>query len=175
MKSITTAALAFALSASAVNIRAETAAHEPAVLLNDQELIQMESAKLNKRWKKFADKAVDFVKTLNPLSEGSIVNIKGMEPKSQLHRIMKGITTEGIVQTILADQLQNVDPEVVEEIKGQSFTVAMSSVMHCTQGRDIAMLALQHADGVDPTEMLIELVDGKEDCMANFLIKEAER
>ena len=143
MKSISTAALAFALSATAVNIRSEDAAHVPApVPVYDQELIQMESEKLNKRWKKFADKAVKFVKTLNPLSEGSIVNIKGMEPKSQLHRIMKGITTEGIVQTILTDQLQDLNPEVLDEIKGQSFSVAMSSVMHCSEGRDIAMLAL---------------------------------
>ena len=59
-------------------------------------------------------------------------------------------------------------------MKAMSLKVATSSVMHCVDGGDIAMLAMNHLNGDDPTSMFLELVDGKENCMANFLVKEAQ-
>ena len=172
MKSFATATVALALSASAVKFEAISAQVDPAY---EQALAQAEAEKFGKNFKKYKNKAKDFLKKLNPLSADSIVNIKGLEPKSQLHKLMTGFTTDGIVTTLLSDQLADVDPAIVDEIKAQSLSVATSSVMHCVDGGDIAMLALNHTNGDDPASMFFELVDGKENCMANFLVKEAER
>ena len=51
---------------------------------------------------------------------------------------MTGLTTDGLVATVLQAQFDGVAPEIVEEVQAQSFNVAVSSVMHCAEGTDLA-------------------------------------